>query len=113
MSKKEVSQKECRIEIRCSQEEADAIRNKAKAAGLTVSDILRSSALNRVIMIRSDIRMRNELKRLGGLQKYLFSQMQQNMTTDLSRQFSNILLSIDDAINAMDLTPVPFNKVQD
>lgn len=83
------------------------IRRKAEAAGIGVSDLLRRSALNRKIVTRTDQRLMNELLRLGGLQKHLFNQMQDNMTTELSKQFSEVLVEVKKAIIALDLNVVP------
>ncbi|WP_240678582.1 hypothetical protein [Pantoea ananatis] len=47
------------------------------------------------------------------LQKHLYTQMQTNMTTELSLQFSEVLTSIRDAINALDMTPVPVEEMKD
>lgn len=63
-------------------------------------------------MVRTDIRMMNELKRLGGLQKHLYSQMNENMTQELSRQFSEVLVSITTAINALDMAPVAAEEIK-
>lgn len=103
MSKSESRQKNIRIIIRCTADEADAIRDKAKNAGVSTSELLRKSALNRKITVKTDIRMMNELLRLGGLQKHLYNEMQKHMTPELSRQFSDVLVSIKQAINEMDL----------
>lgn len=104
MLKTASNQKEVRIEIRCTAAEAEAIRMKAKNAGISTSELLRKSALNRKIAVKSDIRMMNELLRLGGLQKHLYNEMQKQMTPELSKQFSDILVSIRQAINEMDLS---------
>ncbi|MGV6482040.1 plasmid mobilization protein MobA [Pantoea agglomerans] len=111
MAKSEKRQRNVLIQLRCTDAEADAIKRKAIVAGLTTSELLRRSALNRRIMVRTDIRMMNELLRLGGLQKHLFNQMQENMTTELSRQFSEVLTSITHAINAIDTSPVPAGEI--
>lgn len=113
MSKSEKRQREKLVKCRCTEAEFDAINKKASAAGLTTSEYLRRTALNRKITVRTDIRMMNELLRLGGLQKHLFNQMQQNMTTELSLQFSEVLTSIKLAINALDMTPVPAEDMKD
>ena len=85
MSKSESRQKGRVINLRCTEEEANILKEKAKAAGISTSDLLRRSALNRKIVTRTDQRLMNELLRLGGLQKHLFNQMQDNMTTELSK----------------------------
>ena len=61
-------------------------------------------------MTRTDQRLMNELLRLGGLQKHLFNQMQDNMTTELSKQFSEVLVEVKKAIIALDLNVVPVRK---
>lgn len=113
MAKSEKRQRNTLIQLRCTEAEAEAIKNKALAAGISTSELLRRSALNRRIMVRTDIRMMNELKRLGGLQKHLYSQMHETMTTELSRQFSDVLTGIVVAINALDMTPVPAEEIKD
>ena len=113
MSKSEKRQKNTLIQLRCTEAEAEAIKAKAVAAGLTTSEYLRRTALNRRIMVRPDIRMMNELLRLGGLQKHLYTQMKDNMTTELSQQYSGVLTSITHAINALDMAPVPAEEIKD
>ncbi|QLG96658.1 ribbon-helix-helix protein, CopG family (plasmid) [Pseudomonas yamanorum] len=110
MSKSESRQKDKLIQLRCTEAEAAILKEKAVAAGISTSDLLRRSALNRKIMIRSDIRMMSELQRLGGLQKHLYNQMQDSMSTELSKQFSEVLGEIKKAINAIDLTPKVVGK---
>ena len=107
MSKSESRQKGTVINLRCTEEEANILREKAKAAGISTSDLLRRSALNRKIVTRTDQRLMRELLRLGGLQKHLYNQMQEGMTTDLSKQFSETLVEIKKAIIALDLNVVP------
>ncbi|MBJ2292943.1 ribbon-helix-helix protein, CopG family [Pseudomonas sp. MF5691] len=110
MSKSESRQKGKVINLRCTEEEATILKEKAKAAGISTSDLLRRSALNRKIVTRTDQRLMNELLRLGGLQKHLFNQMQDNMTTELSKQFSEVLVEVKKAIIALDLNVVPVRK---
>lgn len=113
MSKSEKRQREKLVKCRCNEAEYEAILKKAAAAGLTVSEYLRRTALSRRITVRTDIRMMNELLRLGGLQKHLYTQMKDNMTTELSQQFSGVLTSITYAINALDMAPVPAEEIKD
>lgn len=113
MSKSEKRQREKLVKCRCTDAEYEAINRKAIAAGLTTSEYLRRSALNRRITVRTDIRMMNEVKRLGGLQKHLFTQMEKNMTTELSRQFSDVLVAITNTLNALDMTPVTAEEITD
>ncbi|WP_033792507.1 plasmid mobilization protein MobA [Pantoea septica] len=112
MSKNRSGQKDKWIKFRCSEDEYEAITQKAIVAGLTTSEYLRRTALNRRILVRTDIRMMNELKRLGDLQRHLYTQMQEQMTTELRHQFSEVLSGIVTAINALDLTPVDAKELK-
>ncbi|RBB97377.1 mobilization protein [Pseudomonas sp. MWU12-2115] len=107
MSKSEKRQRNKWLKARCNEEEEELIRAKAEAAGLTVSDLLRSSALNRRILTRTDKRLMGELLRLGGLQKHLYNQMQDGMTEELSREFSQTLVALKKAVLLLDLQPEP------
>lgn len=113
MSKSERRQREKLVKCRCTDAEFEAINKKAASAGLTTSEYIRRSALNRRIMVRTDIRMMKELLRLGGLQKHLYNQMKEGMTVDLSRQFSEVLSSITIAINSLDMTPTSAENLKD
>lgn len=95
------------MQLRCTEDEEALIKKKAGVAGMTTSDFMRRSALSRPIVTRTDLKLMNELLRLGGLQKHLFNQMQEGMTTDLSRQFSEVLVAIKTAVNALDLQQAP------
>lgn len=113
MSNSKPGQKDKLIKFRCSENDYESITKKAIVAGLTTSEYLRRTALSRRIQVRTDIRMMNELKRLGGLQKHLYTQMQEQMTTEISRQFSEVLSGIVTAINALDMTPVEAKEIED
>lgn len=110
MSKSEKRQRTKWLKARCNDEEAALIREKAEAAGLTVSDLLRRSALNRRIVTRTDKRLMGELLRLGGLQKHLYNQMQEGMTTELSKQFSETLVALKMAVLQLDLQSSPVGE---
>ncbi|RML56904.1 putative Mobilization protein MobB [Pseudomonas amygdali pv. morsprunorum] len=104
MSKSTARQATVRIEIRCTEEDAALIREKALAAEISVADLMRRAALNRKIKTPTDKKLMASLLQLGGLQKHLFNQMQDSMTTDLSKQFSDVLVAIRNAVNAIDLS---------
>lgn len=110
MSKSEKRQRNKFLKARCNDEEEELIRSKAEAAGITVSDLLRRSALNRKIVTRTDKRLMAELLRLGGLQKHLHNQMQTCMTTELSKQFSEVLVALKKAVIQLDLQTVPVGE---
>ncbi|EGH98705.1 ribbon-helix-helix protein, CopG family [Pseudomonas savastanoi] len=104
MSKSTARQATVRIEIRCTEEDAALIREKALAAEISVSDLMRRAALNRKIKTPTDKKLMAALLQLGGLQKHLFNQMQEGMTTELSKQYADVLVAIKKAINAIDLS---------
>lgn len=112
MSKSEKRNRtELLLGIRCLPDEKDAIKEKAKLAGLSVGEFLRRCALDRKISVRTDIKLMNELLRLGGLQKHLYNEMKTQMTPELSRQYSDVLVEIKKAIVALDIGVSPAGRV--
>ena len=109
MSKSESRQRDQWIKVSCTQEGKALLQEKAKAAELTLSNLMRSAALNRKIKTPTDKKLMGELLKLGGLQKHLFNQMQDGMTTELSKQFADALVAIKAAVVAIDLSQ---SKVQ-
>ncbi|ECC9721770.1 ribbon-helix-helix protein, CopG family [Salmonella enterica] len=97
--------------IRCLPEEKEAIQEKARIAGLSVGEFLRRCALERKISVRTDVRLMNELLRLGGLQKHLYNEMRLQMTPELSRQFADVLVEIRKAVVALDIGVIPSDRV--
>lgn len=104
MSKSKARLATARFEVRCTERDAALIREKALAAEISVSDLMRSAALKRKIKTPTDKKLMGELLKLGGLQKHLFNQMQDCMTTELSKQFSELLVAIKKAVVAIDLS---------
>ena len=89
--------------IRCFPEEKETILASAHSAGLSTGEYLRRCALGRRIVAKTDAELKRELLRLGGLQKHLYTQMKNSMTTELSRAFADTLADIRIAIAALDL----------
>ncbi|ECH4667728.1 mobilization protein [Salmonella enterica] len=104
MSKSEKRQRsEVLLGIRCYPEEKEAILQSAKAAGLSTGEFLRRSALGRKIVARGDSAQVRELMKLGGLQKHLYNEMQAQMTPELSKQFSEVMVALKKAIISIDM----------
>lgn len=82
------------LHLRCSPEEAEAIRQKAIDAGATVSAFLRAAALSRRTRSTVDSQTINELRRLGGLLKHQFTRS----GGQYSSESAATLLQIRDAI---------------
>jgi hypothetical protein len=64
-----------RLFIRITDAEKANIRDQAKRAGLTMSEYMRRTSLNKRIVSKMDQKALGELARLGGLQKYLLKQI--------------------------------------
>ncbi len=64
-----------RIEIRITEEEKAILRDQANSASLTMSEYVRRSAQGKRILSTMDQKAAGELARLGGLQKYLLTQI--------------------------------------
>lgn len=112
MSKSEKRKRtELLLGIRCFPEEKEAIQEKARTAGLSVGEFMRRCSLERKISVRTDVKLMNELLRLGGLQKHLYNEMKSQMTPELSRQFSDVLVEIRKAIIALDIGVTPSDRV--
>jgi len=94
MSSSESRKRVVNLKTRCLPEEAEEIRSKAIDSGVTVSEFLRCAALGRKTRSTIDSQVINELRRLGGLQKHLFSEGKGVH----SKEYAEILKSIKEAI---------------
>lgn len=94
MSSSETRKRVVNLKTRCLPEEAEAIRNKAMDAGVTVSEFLRCAALGRKTRSTLDSQIINQLNKLGGLQKHLFKEG----SGVHSKEYAEILAAIKDAI---------------
>ncbi|ECR1791248.1 ribbon-helix-helix protein, CopG family [Salmonella enterica] len=113
MSKSEKRNRtELLLGIRCLPEEKEAIQEKARLAGLSVGEFLRRCALDRKIAVRTDVKLMKELLRLGGLQKHLYNEMKTQMTPELSRQFSDVLVELRKAVVALDIGINPSERTE-
>ncbi len=94
MSNSDSRKRTLALAVRVTPEEADAIREKARDAGATVSEFLRACALGRKTRNTVDSQVINELRKLGGLQKHLFNES----GGQHSREFAAILVEIKKAV---------------
>ena len=62
------------IHIRVTQQEQEEIREKAEVSGLSMSEYIRRRALCRRVPSRIETKMLSELRRQGGLLKYVFTE---------------------------------------
>jgi len=80
--------------IRCFEEEEARVREKAHDCGMSVGQFMLSAALKRQTRSKIDSHVINELRRLGGLQKHLFTEG----NGVLSKEYANVLVEITEAI---------------
>ena len=99
MSSSENRKRVVNLKVRCLPEEADTIRDKALDSGVSVSEFLRCAALGRKTRSTIDSQIINELRRLGGLQKHLFTEAGGHEGCgQLSKEYADILVAIKEAI---------------
>ncbi|WP_433784732.1 plasmid mobilization protein MobA [Pseudomonas frederiksbergensis] len=80
--------------IRCFEEEEALVREKAYDRGMSVGQFMVATALKRQTRSRIDSHIINELRRLGGLQKHLFTEG----NGVLSKEYATVLVEITEAI---------------
>jgi len=80
--------------IRCFEEEEALLREKAHDSGMSVGEFVLAAALKRQTRSKIDSHVINELRRLGGLQKHLFTEG----NGALSKEYANVLVEITEAI---------------
>jgi hypothetical protein len=91
-----------RIEIRITEEEKAILRNQANSASLTMSEYLRRSVLGKRIISTMDQKAAGELARLGGLQKYLLTQIKGLPDEEGMRKgLNSTLLAVQNALGAL------------
>ncbi|MDY7585072.1 plasmid mobilization protein MobA [Pseudomonas sp. CCI3.1] len=81
--------------VRCFEEEEEAVRQKAYDCGMSVGAFMLSAALNRPTRSRVEGHILNELRKLGGLQKYLFNEG----GGKLSKEYAQVLVELKAAIS--------------
>ena len=80
--------------IRCFEDEEKRVRGLAEQCGMSVGQFLLATALDRQVDTLRLMHVRNELRRLGGLQKHLFNEGRGM----LSKEYAEILVQIRDAV---------------
>jgi hypothetical protein len=93
----EVRKKTVVLPLRVTPGERDLIKTKARDSGVTVSAFLRAAALGRRTRSTVEEQVINELRRLGGLQKHLFTESGGGR----SKEYAQILVAITNAIERM------------
>ena len=91
-----------RIEIRITEEEKAILRDQANSASLTMSEYVRRSALGKRIISTMDQKAAGELARLGGLQKYLLTQIEGLPDEEgLRKGLNSTLLAVKNALGTL------------
>ena len=65
---------EGRINTRVTNQEREYVREQAEASGLSLSEYVRRRILGRRVVSRIEVKMLSELRRQGGLLKYIFNE---------------------------------------
>ena len=103
MSSSENRKRTVNLKLRCLPEEADQIKEKAIDSGVSISEFLRCAALKRKTRSTIDSQIINELRRLGGLQKHLFTEGGGHSEGGhLSKEYAEILAEIHGAIQRIE-----------
>ena len=90
----ETRQMQRALSVRVTPDDYAAIADRAASCGLPIAEFVRRCSLGRQTPARTDLQVVNELRRLGGLQKHLFSQ-----DADCNRErYAELLLEIQAAI---------------
>jgi len=89
----ETRQMQRALSVRVTPDDYVAIAEKAGACGLPIAEFVRRCSLGRQTPARTDLQVVNELRRLGGLQKHLFSRDDGN-----HERYAELLLEIQEAI---------------
>jgi hypothetical protein len=90
----EIRQMQRALSIRVTPDDYAAIVEKAAGCGLPIAEFVRRCSLGRQTPARTDLQVVNELRRLGGLQKQLFSQDDERNR----ERYAELLLEIQAAI---------------
>jgi hypothetical protein len=91
-----------RIDIRITEEEKGILRDQANSASLTMSEYVRRSALGKRILSTMDQKAAGELARVGGLQKYLLTQIKGLPDEEgLRKGLNSTLLAVRNAMRAL------------
>jgi hypothetical protein len=88
-----------RLFIRTTDREKAIIRTEAKKAGLTMSEYMRRTSLNKRIVSKVDQKALGELARLGGFQKYLLMKIkglpdEEGLRRELNSTLSAVLSAV-------------------
>lgn len=103
MSSSENRKRTVNLKLRCLPEESDQIKEKAIDSGVSISEFLRCAALKRKTRSTIDSQIINELRRLGGLQKHLFTEGGGHPAGGhLSKEYAEILVEIKGAIQRIE-----------
>ncbi|MBU2714528.1 plasmid mobilization protein MobA, partial [Zooshikella harenae] len=96
MSQSENRKKTKIIMVRVTEDEKEALEEKASDTGVSVPEFLRRAGLGRKTKSKVESQIINELNRLGGLQKHLFIEGGKGRLW--SKEYAEILKAIKEAI---------------
>jgi hypothetical protein len=94
MSDEQEAKRMARIDIRCLEVEKAQLQQKAADCGMTVTAYMVSAALGRQTRSKVDAQILNELRRLGGLQKHLFTEGGGKLSKELAAVLAEVQAAI-------------------
>lgn len=91
-----------RIYARVTEEEYAKIQEQADVAAISISEFLRRRALGRKIAAKSDLRVLAELRRLGGLLKFVYTETRTETRGAYSKKTAEAIQSLTACARAIE-----------
>ena len=87
------------VKLRLPQVEKSRLVEEADLAGITLSELIRSRAANKFIFARTDLAMLRELRRIGGLLKFVHTSSGGAYSTDTAEALTELRMTIRNLTN--------------
>lgn len=87
------------VKLRLPQAEKYRLVEEADLAGITLSELIRSRAANKFIFARTDLAMLRELRRIGGLLKFVHTSSGGAYSLDTAEALTELRMTIRNLSN--------------
>ncbi len=87
------------VKLRLPHAEKSRLVEEADLAGITLSELIRSRAGNKFIFARTDLAMLRELRRIGGLLKFVHTSSGGAYSTDTAEALTELRMTIRNLTN--------------
>jgi hypothetical protein len=91
------------IGVRFTAEERQFLNGEADICGVSISSLIRGRSLGRRVSAKADLRVLAELRRLGGLMKYLHNETKgvySALTSDCLREIAAYIRNLNAELNS-------------